>query len=106
MGSFLFKKEKSFSGESGCIPRKAQAALSFELTQEGFRLNDVLSCVGLPEATYHYHRKHAQRPERNHDVKERITKIYDQHKGRYGYRRIHAQLKAEAGSLIIRKSFG
>ena len=38
----VFKKVKSFSGEPGCLPRKAQAALAFELKEEGFKLKDVL----------------------------------------------------------------
>ena len=53
--SRLFKKVKSFSGEPECLPRKAQAALAFELKEEGFRLKDVLKRVDIPEATYHYH---------------------------------------------------
>lgn len=37
------------------------------------------------------------------DVKARIRAIYDQHKGRYGYRRITAMLKQQ-GSLINHKT--
>ncbi|WP_170032070.1 helix-turn-helix domain-containing protein [Alteribacillus bidgolensis] len=51
----LPKKNESFSRESGCLPRKAQAKVAFELKEEGFRLKDILLVVGIPEATYHYH---------------------------------------------------
>ncbi|WP_110928236.1 IS3 family transposase [Bacillus massiliglaciei] len=102
MRGCVFKKAKRFSGEPGCLPRKAQAALAFELHEEGFRLIDVLEVVGIPEATYHYHIQQCKKEDPDQKWKDIILELFKKHKGRYGYRRIHSELKAH-GHVINHK---
>ncbi|MEL4024947.1 IS3 family transposase [Lysinibacillus endophyticus] len=51
--------------------------------------------VDLPEATYHYHIKQMKKQDPNQEWETLILKTFEKHKGRYGYRRIHAELKAQ-----------
>ncbi|MBF0706607.1 transposase (plasmid) [Alkalihalobacillus hwajinpoensis] len=102
MREFLSKKVKSFSGEPECLSRKAQAALVFELKKEGFKLKDALRSVAIPEATYHYQVKQLKNEDPNQEWKEIITKLFDEHEGKYGYRRIHLALRNQ-GYVINHK---
>lgn len=59
-------------------------------------------CVGIPEATYHYHIKRMNLEDPDQTWKTLIVDIFDLHEGRYGYRRIHAELRAQ-GYVINHK---
>jgi putative transposase len=48
--------------------------------------------AGLARSTFYYQLKAQQRPDKYQDVKEQIKATYEQHKGRYGYRRVHGVL--------------
>ena len=52
----------------------------------------LLSIAQLPRATFYYHLKQMQKADKYASVKEEITVIYHENKGRYGYRRITAVL--------------
>ena len=52
-------------------------------------LNEV---SGLPKSTYYYYTKRRLEPDKYSEIKEQITEIYAQNKGRYGYRRITTAL--------------
>ena len=56
----------------------------------------------MARATYYYHTKRLQEPDRNEDIRQSISRIYDTHKGRYGYRRVTAQLRSD-GIIINHK---
>lgn len=49
----------------------------------------------LARSTYYYHKQAFTRPDPDKNLKERITAIFHEHKGRYGYRRITAILRKE-----------
>ncbi|MCA0174075.1 IS3 family transposase [Bacillus sp. RAR_GA_16] len=102
MREFLSKKVKSFSGEPECLSRKAQAALVFELKEEGFKLKDALRSVAIPEATYHYQIKQLKNEDPNQEWKEMITELFHKHEGKYGYRRIYLALRNQ-GYVINHK---
>ena len=52
---------------------------------------DLLQISGLARSTFYYHRA-AQRGNQQSAMEPRIHAVYDEHKGRYGYRRITAAL--------------
>ena len=56
----------------------------------------------MARATYYYHTKRLQEPDRNEDIRQSISRIYGTHKGRYGYRRVTAQLRSD-GIIINHK---
>ncbi|TWT14308.1 IS3 family transposase [Planomicrobium sp. CPCC 101079] len=76
--------------------------MAFELQAEGYRPKDVLKIVGLPEATYHYHRGRFGLENPDLEWKTVIRTLFEKHEGRYGYRRIHLELKAQ-GYIINHK---
>ena len=49
----------------------------------------------MARSTYYYHTKRLRQDDGYDAVRERIRTIYDKHHGRYGYRRITAQLRNE-----------
>ncbi|MGG1575805.1 IS3 family transposase [Fictibacillus sp. NRS-1165] len=86
------KKVAGFSDGSGKLSRKAQAALSFEL-KETYRLKDILTIVGIPESSYHYHIKTMKKENPDEELEENIQSIFQENDGNYGYRRIHLELR-------------
>ena len=59
----------------------------------------LLSIAQLPRATFYYHLKQMQKTDKYASVKEEITAIYQENKGRYGYRRITAVLHSREFSV-------
>jgi putative transposase len=55
-------------------------------------LEMLLSVAQIPRATYYYQVKCQKRPDKYGEVKEKVMEIYHENKGRYGYRRITAEL--------------
>ena len=47
----------------------------------------------MARSTYYYHTKRLSEPDGYDDARTAIRKIYDHHKGRYGYRRVTSQLR-------------
>jgi len=54
----------------------------------------LLSIAQLPRATFYYHLKQMNSVDKYETVKAEITAIYHENKGRYGYRRITAELRS------------
>jgi transposase InsO family protein len=57
----------------------------------------------IPRSTYYYWVNTLGRPDKDADLKPRITAIYHEHKGRYGYRRITDQLHNEGQQVNHKK---
>lgn len=68
-----------------------------------YPLAGLLKAAGMARSTFYYQHKALQVGDKYADMKARIRAVYDQHKGRYGYRRITAMLKQQ-GSLINHKT--
>ena len=62
-----------------------------KLRQE-FSLALLLDIAQLPRATFYYHLKRMNRADKYEAAKAEIMAIYHENKGRYGYRRITAEL--------------
>ncbi|HMM06201.1 MAG TPA: IS3 family transposase [Clostridiales bacterium] len=56
------------------------------------KISLLIEVSGLPRATYYYHSKRRIQPDKYSEIKEQITEIYAENKGRYGYRRITDEL--------------
>ena len=52
----------------------------------------LLEIAHLPRATFYYHLKQMEKPDKYAEAKAEISSIYHENKGRYGYRRITAAL--------------
>ncbi|WP_184629284.1 IS3 family transposase [Pedobacter cryoconitis] len=93
-----------------CLAKKApglsssrkQAQAIMELRHQ-FDLNILLSCIKMARSTFYYYSKKAGQCDKYEQAKVQINKVYQVHKGRFGYRRITLQLKQD-GMLINHKT--
>lgn len=63
----------------------------------------LLRSAGLSRSTFYYHRQAQGTADKYAALKARIGAVYARHKGRYGYRRITADLR-RAGELVNHKT--
>ncbi|WNB82733.1 IS3 family transposase [Streptococcus parasanguinis] len=76
-----------------------------EIVQElitEFSLDILLKAVKLARSTYYYHLKQLDKPDKDQGLKAEIQSIFTEHKGNYGYRRIHLELRNH-GFLVNHK---
>lgn len=66
----------------------------WELRHE-HKVDLLIDIAGIPRSTYYYYRKQFNnpKPDKYAEIKKLIRKIYDDSKGRYGYRRITTELR-------------
>ena len=67
-----------------------------------FSLDILLKAIKLARSTYYYHLKQLDKPDRDQELKAEIQSIFIEHKGNYGYRRIHLELR-NRGYLVNQK---
>ena len=77
----------------------AQKTLVVQKLSQRHSLDILLSIAQLPRATFYYHLKRMNSADKYKAVKAEITTIYHENKGRYGYRRITAELRKRKFSL-------
>ena len=53
----------------------------------------LLKVAGVAKSTYFYHISRMNKPDKDKSIKEQIQLIFDENKGRYGYRRITLELR-------------
>jgi putative transposase len=63
----------------------------------------LLKMAGLARSTFYYQQKALQAADKYAPLKARIRALFEQHKGRYGYRRITAAIR-QMGELINHKT--
>lgn len=73
-----------------------------ELRQE-YSLNGLLAVSGLARSSFYYQLRLLRLTDKYASLKARIRRIFAQHRGRYGYRRITAAIRRE-GVLVNRKA--
>ena len=61
--------------------------------RQTFPLAALLSIAQIPRATYYYHAKRQAELDKYGRTKKEIEAIYHENKGRYGYRRVTAELR-------------
>ena len=64
----------------------------YELRHE-WKVIDLVKIVGIARSTYYYWIKQMGRHDKYSQVKEVIQQIFEEHQGRYGYRRITLELR-------------
>ncbi|ENZ4317433.1 IS3 family transposase, partial [Shigella sonnei] len=91
----LSKKAESLSSGKITIGTKEKVIIINELRQ-CHPLSQLLVIADLPRSTFYYHVKRLNAPDPYQLVKQVILRIYHQHKGRYGYRRIRLACRNES----------
>ncbi|UAN18593.1 IS3 family transposase (plasmid) [Enterobacter asburiae] len=84
------------------LSAQEKVSIVSELRQE-WPLSRLLIVAGLPRSTFYYHVKRLAAPDRYQSARALVLKIYHQHKGRYGYRRIRLACRNE-GVLLNGKT--
>ena len=79
--------------------RQRKKTLVVQKLRQKHALSILLSIAQLPRATFYYHLKQMQREDKYASVKEEIAAIYHENRGRYGYRRITAELRKRKFSV-------
>ena len=67
-----------------------------------FSLDILLKAIKLARSTYYYHLKQLDKPDKDQELKAEVQSIFIEHKGNYGYRRIHLELR-NRGYLVNHK---
>ena len=67
-----------------------------------FSLDILLRVIKLARSTYYYHLKQLDKPDKDRELKAEIQSIFIEHKGNYGYRRVHLELR-NRGYLVNHK---
>ena len=67
-----------------------------------FSLDILLRVIKLARSTYYYHLKQLDKPDKDRELKAEIQSIFIEHKGNYGYRRVHLELR-NRGYLVNQK---
>ena len=67
-----------------------------------FSLDILLKAIKLARSTYYYHLKQLDKPDKDQELKAEIQCIFIEHKGNYGYRRVHLELR-NRGYLVNHK---
>ena len=58
-----------------------------------YTVTALLKLAGIPRSTYYYYAKSKTTPDKYNSIKEQITHIYHENRGRFGYRRITLELR-------------
>nr|WP_148936264.1 IS3 family transposase [Escherichia coli] len=95
------KKLKALVQQKTCSVQEKVSIVN-ELRQE-WPLSRLLIVSGLPRSTFYYHVRRLAAPDRYQSARALVLKIYHQHKGRYGYRRIRLACRNE-GVLLNGKT--
>ena len=77
-------------------PEKASAAEKTQVVQELrqlFPMAGLLKLAKLPRSTFYYQQQALHTADKYQQLKEKIRTRFDRHRGRYGYRRITAELR-------------
>lgn len=67
--------------------------------RQSFKLDILLEVAHLARSTYYYHEKQMDKADKYLDAKQAISAIYHENRGRYGYRRITAELRKKGFML-------
>jgi putative transposase len=71
--------------------------------RQTFPLKGLLAVAGLASSTFYYQRKALAAPDKHASLKRLVEEVFAHHKGRYGYRRVAAAIRA-TGLLIDPKT--
>lgn len=112
VGRRRFTGRKSATSRRDGVPKKlaglgfgrraksAQKTLAIRGLRQEYKFDTLLEVAHLAHATYYYHEKRLTKSDKYSRAKEQITAIYHENKGRYGYRRITAELRHRLSPIL------
>jgi putative transposase len=91
-GKCLFKKVTCHNSRKGKVCEQEKAQIVHELRHK-WKIIDLVKLAGIARSTYYYWVKQRNKPDKYKKAKEKIQEIFEEHRGRYGYRRITWELR-------------
>lgn len=82
------KKSESLSRGKGSPSKRDWARAIEGLRHEGHPLDYMLQRIGMARSVFYYHLKRLDTSDGYDEIRIKIRQLYDENKGRYGYRRI------------------
>lgn len=86
----------------GADPKKLtnrEKAAAIGALRKRYPLNEMLECFAIPKSSYFYNKTVMSMPDRYAELHERVRAAFTATDGRYGYRRVHALLTREGGTV-------
>ncbi|RUL45407.1 IS3 family transposase [Lysinibacillus antri] len=102
MENAYFKKVECLSSKQGKITKQDKAQVVYELRHE-FPVKELVKLAEIPRSTYYFYVKQIDRLDPDADLKVEIKAIYEEHEGRYGYRRIRDELTTRGQKVNHKK---
>lgn len=72
--------------------KNKEMAILIDALRDEYPLNELIESLGIVRSNYFYHHKKAFLPDKYEKLRNDIITIFNENKGRYGYRRIYAKL--------------
>lgn len=91
---------KKIAGTQGPRTRLKVETISTLISQHD--LIDLLAAADVAKSTYYYHLARMHAPDKYASLKAEIVRLFEQHKHRFGYRRIHMVLR-RSGWTVSKK---
>ena len=86
-----YLKVERLSSSQGKITKEDKVKVIYELRHK-YSVKALAKFAGIPRSTYYDLVKKMDRPDPDAELKAEIRAIYNEHEGRYGYRRIRDEL--------------
>ncbi|HDR4905863.1 TPA: IS3 family transposase [Bacillus cereus] len=102
MENAYFKKVECLSSKQRKITKQDKSQVVYELRND-FSVKALLKLAEIPRSTYYYWVKNFNRSDKDRELKNLIQTIYDEHEGRYGYRRIRDELTNQGHKVNHKK---
>ncbi|WP_375537630.1 IS3 family transposase [Curtobacterium sp. MCPF17_031] len=102
----LLRAENAYLGKIAGLASPATARVrtaAVAACKAAHRLDDLLRIAGLARSTFFYHQARLDRRDRHVDTAAAVRAVFVHAKGRYGHRRIHAQLRRD-GRRVAKKT--
>lgn len=95
--------------DQGIDPRKLannEKASLIDALRTKYKLKDLLKAVDIPKSSYFYQKQVQIKPDKYARLRIMVKHVFSENKSRYGYRRVHAEIKGKGMTVsekIIRK---
>lgn len=94
----LKKANELLKKDQGIDPQNLtnrEKALLIDALRSLYGLSELIEELQMPRSSYFYHKVRLRRPEKYASLRETITAVFEVNKKRYGYRRVHMQLRRD-----------
>lgn len=102
-GECSVKKSESLGRGKGSPSQRDWARAIERLRLEGHSLQFMLDWMKMARSVFYYHRSHLNDNDGYDETRSSIRRVYNNNKGRYGYRRVCMELRNE-GVIVNHKT--